>query len=107
MYSACIFKRILKFVEWVQIIVFSTVCNQWHTKGFLGRSISTGGLGWMWYALIDPEQSPGEDRKLQGGFKDLVLWNNLLLIKIYPPRPVMKLIQRIFFQKPCPNSSLK
>ena len=32
-------------------------------------------------------------------FKDLVLWNHLLLIKIYPPQPVMKLIQHVFFSK--------
>ena len=28
--------------------------------------------------------------------KDFVLWNQLLLIKIYLPQPVMKLIQHIF-----------
>ena len=31
--------------------------------------------------------------------KNLVLWNHLLLIKIYPPQPLMKLIQSLFFQK--------
>ena len=30
--------------------------------------------------------------------KDLVLWNHLLLIKLYPPLPMIKLIQCIFFK---------
>ena len=35
-------------------------------------------------------------------FKDLVLWNHLLLIKVYPPKPLMKLIQYLF-SKIVPN----
>ena len=38
------------------------------------------------------------DSKAPGSSKDLVLWNHLLLIKIYPSQPVMKLVQHIFFK---------
>ena len=34
----------------------------------------------------------GPCNKAPGGSKDLVLWDHLLLIKIYPQQPVMKLI---------------
>ena len=42
-----------------------------------------------------PCREPGS--KAPRNFKDLVLWNHLLLIKIHPPQPVVKLIQHIFF----------
>ena len=40
----------------------------------------------------------GTGDKALRNFEDLVLSNQLLLIKIYPLQPVMKLIQRIFFK---------
>ena len=53
---------------------------------------------------MGPRQSPGEGpgRKGPKSLKDLVLWNHLLLIKIYPPQTVMKLIQHLF-SKILPN----
>ena len=39
----------------------------------------------------------GPCNKAPGGSKDLVLWDHLLLIKIYPQQPVMKLIEQFFF----------
>ena len=38
----------------------------------------------------------GPGGKAPGNSKDLILWNHLLLIEIYPPQPVMKITQRIF-----------
>ena len=40
----------------------------------------------------------GPGGEAPGSSKDLVLKNHLLLIKIYLPQPVMKLIQHIFFK---------
>ena len=44
----------------------------------------------------------GPGGKAPGNSKDLVLWNHFLLIKIYSPQPVMKLIQH-FFSKILPK----
>ena len=77
------------------------------TRDFLGRPISTrfgreGRLGGaLWYPLMDPGQSPGDDNtaKLPEApisSKELILWNHKLLIKIFPPQPIMKVIQHIF-----------
>ena len=38
----------------------------------------------------------GPGGKAPGNSKDLILWNHLLLIEIYPPQPVMKITLRIF-----------
>ena len=46
------------------------------------------------------------DSKVPGSSKGLVLWNHLLLIKMYPSQPVMKLVQHIFFKSDL-NLSLK
>ena len=59
--------------------VYSDVC-----RDFFGRPISAGRFVW------------GPGGKAPGSSKDLLLWNHLLFIEIYPPQPVMKLIQRIF-----------
>ena len=39
--------------------------------------------------------------------KDLLIWNHLLLIKIYSQQPLIKLIQHPFFQKSCLTSDSK
>ena len=62
-------------------------------RGWAGGALS--------YPLMGPGQSPDDDKaaKLPEtpiSSKDLVLWNHKLLIKIYPPQPVIKLIQHIF-----------
>ena len=49
----------------------------------------------IWGRVMQPY---GSGSKTPGSFKDLVLWNNLLLIKIYPPQLVMELIPHIFFK---------
>ena len=54
-----------------------------------------------WEAVKPPYGSPYKSwwrpgGKAPGSSKDLVLWNQLLLIKMYSPQPVMKLIQHIF-----------
>ena len=78
------------------------VCNTSDiSRDFLWRLISAEGFGGgcntpVWVQDKAPKCS-----------KDLFLWHHLLLIKIYPPQPVMKLIQYFFFQKFCLNSSLK
>ena len=68
--------------------------------GRLFMRISAGGLGgvgdcdaplWVYAKLW-----LGPGGKAPGNSKDLVLWNHFLLIKIYPPQPVMKLIQHFF-----------
>ena len=84
------------------------VLNGTVTRDFLGRPISTEDLGegenWggaLWYPLMGPGQSPGDEKaaKLPEAplsSKEFLLWNHKLLIKIYPPQPVMKLSQHIF-----------
>ena len=50
-------------------------------------------------------ERPGD--KAPGSSKDLVLWNHLFLVKIYPMQPVIKLIQHSFFQISCLNFSIQ
>ena len=87
--------------------------HQWRCSGvfysnvsrdFLGRPISAGGLERRGEGAVLPRYGSrakpwwGPGSKAPRSSNDLVLWNHLLLIKIYPPHPVMKLIQHIFFK---------
>ena len=76
---------------------------------FLGRTISVGDLGG---ALMLPHGSRakpwwGTCVKAPRGPKDSILWNHLLLLKIYPQQPAMKLIHSVcvffFFLKILPK----
>ena len=71
------------------------------SRVFLDRPISAGDLGEG--TVMPPTKSSGKSlgggprSKAPGNYKNLVLQNHLLLIKIYPPQSVMKLIQHVFF----------
>ena len=78
-------------------------CNQTYSEfwGDFSRGCGgAGGGGLLWCPLMGPDQdlvgTRWQSSRIPGSSKDLVLWNYLLLIKIYPPQPVMKVIQRIF-----------
>ena len=75
------------------------------SREYLGRPISAGVFwgGGRGGAVMPPYGSRakpwwGPGGKATGSPKNLVLRNHLLLIKIYPSQPVMKLIQCIFFK---------
>ena len=76
-------------------------CNQTYSENFgtiSAESVGAGGL--LWCPLMGPDQdlvgTRRQSSRIPGSSKDSVLWNYLLLIKIYPPQPVMKVIQCIF-----------
>ena len=73
---------------------------QWRIQRFFGEPISAGGLGGLWNTLMGPGQNPGGDQVLR-----LSKSFFFFIIKIYPPKPVMKLMERIFLKKSCLNSS--
>ena len=72
---------------------------------FWGDRFQQGDVMLPYWSRAKPWWGPGS--KTPRSSKHLVLWNQLLLIKMCPPQPVMKLIQRTFFQKSCQKSSLK
>ena len=64
-------------------------------KDSLWRPNSKGGLmPPLWVQGKSLVGRPGT--KAPGSSKNLVLWNHLLLIKIYPPKPVLRLVQHIY-----------
>ena len=87
------------------------------SRYLLGRTISAAGLRCVCVSVWEvggggPTDAPlwVQDKTLvgsrllnTGSSKDLLLWNHLLLIKIYPLKPIMKLIQLIFFSKMLPK----
>ena len=82
-------------------ITYFTVLQSDIFRKFWGDfSRCCGGGGLLWCFLMGPDQNlmgtRRQSSRIPGSSKDLVLWNYLLLIKIYPPPPVMKVIQRIF-----------
>ena len=81
--------------------------KQWCIQKFFGEAdLSTGffffggggGGGVMPHNGSRAKSWWGPGSKAPESSNDLVLWDRLLLIKAYPPQPVMKLIQHIFFK---------
>ena len=92
--------------KWSTFIFLIFLCAQWRIQTFFGKTDFLRGfrgrvLGREAVMLLHGSRAKiwwGTGGKALRSFEDLVLSNQLLLIKIYPLQPVMKPIQRIFFK---------